>query len=298
MKTRLVPLVLAFALLAAACGGGDDAPGGSGDDNAGQKDSFNQPFTDAEAYPVFASSELTVGENRLLIGLLNQEDAPIASEKIDVGLTFFDLSKSEPTPEFSTDTEFARIDEFRGLYVSYVEFESAGEWGAEVDIEGDGYDETLRASLTVSEKGTTPAIGESVPDSDTPTIDEVDELSEITTDQTPVRRFYTTSVAEAVRQNEPFVVAFATPKFCTSQTCGPILEEVQEVADDFPKVTFIHVEPYDLDKTPDLVPIDVVQEWGLPSEPWVFVVDSNGKLVAKYDVVLSQRELRRALKNL
>ncbi|MGH2748271.1 MAG: thioredoxin family protein [Actinomycetota bacterium] len=298
MKSRLVPVILAFALLAAACGGDDDAPGGSGDDNAGQKDSFNQPFTDAAAYPVFASSELTVGENRLLIGLLNQEDAPIASEKIDVGLTFFDLSKSEPTPEFSTESEFARIDEFRGLYVSYVEFDSAGEWGAEVDIEGDGYDETLRASLTVSKKGTTPAIGEPVPASDTPTIDDVDELSEITTDQTPVRRFYTTSVAEAVRQNKPFVVAFATPKFCTSQTCGPILEEVQEVADEFPKVTFIHVEPYDLDKTPDLVPIDVVHEWGLPSEPWVFVVDSDGKLVAKYDVVLSQRELTGALKKL
>lgn len=297
MRGRLLPAIVAFGLLAAACGGGDDASGGS-DDTAGENEAFNQAFTDAEAYPVFASSELTVGENRLLVGLLNQEDAPIASEKIDVGLTFFDLGEDDSEPEFSTDTEFVRIDEFRGLYVAHVEFGSAGEWGAEVDIEGDGYDETLRASLTVREEGTTPAIGEKVPATDTPTIDDVADLSEITTDRTPIRRFYTTSIAEALKQNEPFLVAFATPKFCTSQTCGPILENVQEVAGEFPKVTFIHVEPYDLDKTPDLVPIDAVQEWGLPSEPWVFLVDSKGRLVAKYEGALGPDELRSGLKKL
>lgn len=291
-------MIIALGLLAAACGGGDDAPGGSADDNGSQKDSFNQPFTDAEAYPVFASSELTVGENRLLVGLLNQEDAPIASEKIDVGLTFFDLAEANPVLEFSTDTDFVRIDEFRGLYVSQVEFDTAGEWGAEVDIEGDGYDETLRASLTVKKQSSTPGIGEPVPATKTPTVDDVDALSEITTDRTPIRSFYTTSVAEALRKNEPFLVAFATPKFCTSQTCGPILENVQEVADEFPKVTFIHVEPYDLDKTPDLVPIEAVQEWGLPSEPWVFLVDSKGKLAAKYEGALGPDELRSGLKQL
>lgn len=298
MKSRLASVILAFGLLAAACGGGDDAPGGSPDDGTADENSFNQPFADAEAYPIFASSELVVGENRLLVGLLNQEDAPIASEKIDVGLTLFDLGEDDSKPEFSADTEFVRIDEFRGLYVAHVEFDAAGEWGAEVDIEGDGYDETLRASLTVRKEGTTPGIGEKVPASDTLTIDDVEELSEITTDRTPMRRFYTTSIAEAVRQNEPFLVAFATPKFCTSQTCGPILENVQEVADEFPKVTFIHVEPYDLDKTPELVPIQIVQDWGLPSEPWVFLVDSKGKLVAKYEGALGPDELRAGLKKL
>jgi hypothetical protein len=290
-------MILAFGLLAAACGGGDGAPGDSSGGN-GDDGSFDQSFAGAEAYPIFASSELAVGENRLLVGLLNQEDAPIASEKIDVGLTFFDLSKSDGAPEFSADTEFVRIDEFRGLYVSQVEFASAGEWGAEVDIEGDGYDETLRASLTVKEEGTTPGIGEKVPATETTTIDDVDELSEITTDRTPIRSFYTTSVAEALRKNEPFLVAFATPKFCTSQTCGPILENVQEVADEFPRVTFIHVEPYHLDQTPDLVPIEAVQEWGLPSEPWVFLVDSKGRLTAKYEGALGPDELRSGLEKL
>ncbi|HEX2296553.1 MAG TPA: hypothetical protein VHN37_14760, partial [Actinomycetota bacterium] len=81
------------ALLATSCGGGggDDAaetsaPGGAS--------SFDQPFTDAEAYPVFASSEIVEGENRFLIGLLNDEDAPISSPDIAMHVAFYDLAES------------------------------------------------------------------------------------------------------------------------------------------------------------------------------------------------------------
>jgi hypothetical protein len=78
-----------------------------------------------------------------------------------------------------------------------------------------------------------------------------------------------------------------------------MLDIVKNVSGAFPDVTFIHVEPYDLDKTPEeLVPVDAALDWGLPSEPWVFVIDGKGLVAAKYEGVLSTKELRNALSSL
>ncbi|MGH2695186.1 MAG: hypothetical protein ACRDJJ_10300 [Actinomycetota bacterium] len=295
MRLRLIAGSILVAFTAAACGGGGDGPA-----DTGASDRFGQPLADAEAYPVFASPEIVVGENRLLVGLLNQDDAPIGSPKIEVHMSFFDLSRSEEEPVTEADLRFVPIDRFRGVYVADVTFESAGRWGAEATIQGDGYDEVVRTKLPpILEETTTPQIGERVPSVDTPTADDVAKLSEISTDRDPSPRFYEQSIAEAVRAGDPFVVIFATPKFCQSATCGPMLKIVQKVAPQFPNLTFIHVEPYDLDKVPDqLAPVPSALKWGLPSEPWTFVVGEGARLEAKYAVVLSPEELRSSLEAL
>ena len=107
------------------------------------------------------------------------------------------------------------------------------------------------------------------------------------------------SVADALKKGEPFVLAFATPEFCQSQTCGPTLDIVKSVVKDFPKVTTIHVEPYELPaEPPNFAPVKSAQEWGLPSEPWVFVVDDKGKVAAKYEGAIAPEELNAQLKKL
>ena len=294
MRGRIIAASIVVLFVAAACGGGGD---GSGDAGAG--DRFGQPLSDAEAYPVFASPEIVVGKNRLLIGLLNQDDAPIGSREIEVRMRFFDLARSETEPASESDLRFVPIDRFRGVYVSNVAFDSPGKWGAETTIDGDGYDEVVRTSFEVLRKPTTPRLGEVVPAVDTPTAGEVDRLSEISTDKDPSPRFYQRSIAEAVRAGDPFVVIFATPKFCQTATCGPMLDIVRRVAPEFPNLTFIHVEPYDLDKVPQqLAPVPSALKWGLPSEPWTFVVGEGARLKAKFAVVLSPEELRSKLQSL
>jgi hypothetical protein len=297
MRRRIIGASIIVLFFAAACGGGGDGPGDESAESAG--DRFGQPLSDAEAYPVFASPEIVVGKNRLLIGLLNQDDAPIGSREIAVRMRFFDLARSETEPVSESELRFVPIDRFRGIYVSNVAFDSAGKWGAETTINGDGYDEVVRTKFEVMREPTTPQLGEVVPAVDTPTAGDVDRLSEISTDKHPSPRFYQQSIAEAVRAGDPFVVVFATPKFCQTATCGPMLDIVRRVAPEFPNLTFIHVEPYDLDKVPDeLAPVPSVLEWGLPSEPWTFVVGEGGRLKAKYAVVLSPVELRSTLRNL
>ena len=53
--------------------------------------------------------------------------------------------------------------------------------------------------------------------------------------------------ASAVAARKPFVVVFATPKFCKTAQCGPTLDRVKPIAAAHPDVTFINVEPYQLE---------------------------------------------------
>ena len=298
-RALLAPLALSVVVLA-ACGGGEngqDEPAG-GEGGSSGAESFNQPFTDASFYPVIASSEIVVGENRFLVGLLDDKDAPVANPKIDMHISFFDLGESAETPVSETDMRFIWTQKpYQGIYVGDAEFDSTGKWGAEVTISGDGADEKLRAGFQVEQRATTPTIGDPAPSIDTPTAADVDgRLSKISTDPKPNPDFYKLSVADAIAAERPFVVTFATPKFCASQTCGPTLQIVKQVARDFPQVNFLHVEPYELPaKVTDLEPVKSVTKWGLPTEPWVFVVDGRGRVAAKFEGAVSVPELSRAL---
>lgn len=288
-------MVCVVAFVGAACGG----DGGTPEPAASEGSRFGGAFADAKAYPVFASSEVVVGENRFLVGLLDDNDAPIGSAGIAMHIEFYDLEESETEPVFGRDMEFIEtIPGERGLYKTTAVFESAGRWGAEVSVEGTGLDETVNAAFDVAESGTTPAIGDPAPPSDSLTSDDADELSEITTDPDPDPDFYELSIADALKQPKPFVVVFSTPRFCTSQVCGPTLDIVESVAKRFRAVRFIHVEVYkNLDDPANLVTVKAVREWGLPSEPWVFVVGADGRVAAKYEGTVTAAELSATLED-
>ena len=286
----------AVALLAAvACG---TTQQGTGSEPAAS--AFQTPYLDDEVYPVFVSSEVTVGRNRFLVGLLDDQDAPIGSPGIDMRVEFFDLDRSTSDPVTATDMRWIWTDRpYSGLYAGQVSFDRPGAWGAEVRVSGEGLDATVRGSFEVREEGSTPALGETVPASETPTASEPREIARISTDENPDPRFYRTSVADALRAGEPFVVVFATPKFCASRACGPVLDTVKRVAQRTSGVTFIHVEPYELPADPSrLEPVEAALDWGLPSEPWVFVVDRDGRLAAEFEGALSSGELEAALRRL
>lgn len=293
---RKIALLVAMSLLFAACGGN----GGSEASDDSSPASFDAPFSGVKAYPVFASSEIVVGENRFLVGILNEDDAPIGSKEIEVSLEFYEMATSESDPVFSAETEFLEtVPGERGLYLALVTFPRAGKWGAEVKITGEGLDESVKAGFTVRKSGTTPAVGSPAPRSNTPTAESSKEISKISTDNDPDPRFYELSVKEAVTSGRPSVIVFATPKFCTSQVCAPTLDNVKSISGDFPKVNFLHVEVYsNLDDPSDLEVVPSVKEWGLPNEPWVFVVDGNGKIAAKYEGTVTADELAALLERL
>lgn len=259
--------------------------------------------------PILVSSEIVAGPNRYLFSLTDRSNSLIAAPDVAVSLEFFDVDTDPDTVAFTEDSRFIwAIENQRGLYAADVTFPRAGRWGTRFTATfPDGKTETVRADYDVAESGTTPAIGAPAVSVDTPTVVDVEggDLARLSSDSDPDPRFYQTSVADAIASNTPFVLVFATPAFCRTAACGPMLAHVKAVSADYPALTFIHVEPYKmtftdghlqpvLDATSNLQTAPWSDAWGLPSEPWVFVVDANGNVTAKFEGVVSQDELRNA----
>jgi len=146
-------------------------------------------------------------------------------------------------------------------------------------------------TVVVKERTAAPDIGEVAPRSQTPTLATA-TLDELSTSRVPDLELYRSSVADALADRAPFVVVFATPKYCTSRTCGPVVDVVGTVRRDHAGsgIRFIHVEIYE-DNDPTKGENRWVQEWKLPSEPWVFLVGADGKVRDRLEGTVSVREL-------
>jgi hypothetical protein len=153
-------------------------------------------------------------------------------------------------------------------------------------------------NIIVQKRSYSPAVGAKAIASRTPTLATTHgKLAPLTTATHPDRALYTTSVASALARHEPFVLAFATPKFCSSRTCGPVVDVLSYVRKHSPAegTRFLHVEVFK-DNDPAKGYNRWMKDWGLQSEPWVFVVGRDGRITAKFEGSVSVRELTAALR--
>ena len=180
------------------------------------------------------------------------------------------------------------------LYVAEVATPKPGRYWVVVDLAGESIQGV--GSLEVKEKSASPPVGSRAPPSETPTLADA-PVAKLTTASPPDRELLRHSIADSIRARKPFVVVFATPKFCESRTCGPAVEVVDDVRKRFSSwdIRFIHVEIYE-GNDPSAGPNRWVREWNLPSEPWVFVVDAKGIIRAKFEGAVSEEELVRAVR--
>jgi len=76
--------------------------------------------------------------------------------------------------------------------------------------------------------------------------------------------------------------------------CGPVVDIVRALLPAYGKrVAFTHQEIWQ-DFTTKIV-FPTVAEWRLQSEPWIFVVDGQGIIRAKFEGLVTQQELEAAL---
>lgn len=311
-RRRAWAAVAAIGLVLVACSG----PGASIEQSqAGQYPGWPGSGTvvaDSDFVPVLVSGEVGTGHTRILIALQDGEGRSVAAADLTVDQRFYDLAASTETPVTETTGTFRwLIPDSKAIYTSYADFARAGDWGVEViGHEAGKPDRSARMIFSVREKTATPAIGADAPASDTLTATDPAAIPAISTDQDPDPRLYALSVKDAIAAGKPFVLVFATPLFCTSGTCGPALDLVKEVMPGYiDRVNFIHVEPYllqvtdgvtqpKLDVTGHPQPVRAVVEWGLPSEPYVFVVDADGKVAARFEGMAYPDELSAALEPL
>jgi hypothetical protein len=178
------------------------------------------------------------------------------------------------------------------LYVTRLRLEKPGKYWVLAEPVGGRPIQAL-GNVVVKPRAASPAVGARAPRSKTPTLRTEPDISKLTTSDPPDTELLRHSVAESVAARMPFVVVFATPQFCTSRTCGPVVDVVDHVRREFAggAVRFIHVEVY-RDNDPARGVNRWMREWRLPSEPWVFLVGRDGRIKAKFEGSVSIRELR------
>lgn len=319
---RLFALALVAALAISACsgaGGGSAAPSGSAAacatspaPDAAATEAWSPTAQDPSVFPqiINPAGTITCGATRLMFSFLDDANTPVAAPDRTVELALYDLGADPEAAVQTIEATFVwAIEDAVGVYIANADFPTAGTWGAEFRTATPETPlETIRVQFDVQPEGLGIGVGDAAPASDTPTLADVDgDVSRISTDPEPVEAFYETSVAEALAAKEPFVLAFATPKFCVSAQCGPTLDRLKPIAAAHPDVTVINVEPYELEYVdgglqavltgdpPNLTPAASATEWGLAAEPWIFVVDRNGTVTASLMLIFDDAELEAAI---
>lgn len=98
----------------------------------------------------------------------------------------------------------------------------------------------------------------------------------------------------------PALVVFASPDWCPSRSCQPMIDQAASAASDS-GVHFTHVEVFAdpaVETEDELTLASVVDVWGLPSQPWLYAIDAGGVVVALFEGAVSATELQGALESI
>jgi hypothetical protein len=308
-------VLAAIAVLAATCARGPEAVDGGSTPSRGG------------LIAQVASYELVAGEdNRLIVGLLTHENRLVVGGEVEFGFSFLgDEETSVPEPAGEATAGFLPLPgqegttfpgrptivspaEARGVYrAEAVTFDSPGFYEVEVRADlGNGDVRTATAAFQVVVEPAYPAPGDHAPrtenlilGSDAPE-EAIDSRAGVE-GEIPDRELHRITIADALRRGRPALVVFSTPVYCVSQFCGPVTEMVAGLARDYRGTAeFIHVEIWR--NFQEQVVNRGAAEWllrkGDLTEPWVFLIGPDGRILARWDNVATREEIEPWLERL
>lgn len=248
---------------------------------------------------ILTSADFAVGEPRVSFAVFDGEAAAsgvtgIRLSAVELGE---DLSATDMAPSWSGEAT-GYTDYEVPYWVFYPQLERPGYWGMIAEIDrADG--STTRADFVVQvqPESKSPAVGEAAPASANRTLATEPDITLLSSAADPDPAFHQLTVADALTTGRPTVVGFLTPAFCQTKWCAPVLDSLKAArAATGEDVNYIHIEVYD--DFQKLTVVDEMAEWGLDTEPWVFVLDGAGNVVARFSGPLSPAELLASLQPL
>jgi hypothetical protein len=208
------------------------------------------------------------------------------------------IESLQTQPAFRAQTTTSDPDAATVVYSTQIDFPSEGEWRIAALIRDDGeLSATLLPSADIGAFARVPRVGEEAPIIHTPTAEDAGgDVSQVTT-RIPPDTQNEVDYADVVG-GEPVVLLFATPQFCQSRVCGPVVDVAEQVKQLYgDEVAFIHMEIYeDNDPGEDVRP--QVDAFHLPSEPWLFAIDRDGRIEAEIEGAFGVEELTRVVEGL
>lgn len=319
---RFAALLISLAAVAAAgfafaaCGGSSDEPAAkaaptAADFPSARGKTIEQVLTDqtpADLVVAPAGSVFEVGKNRYPFGVFEVDRTEVDDAEVALYFAKSPTSKVQgPLPakvvSLSTRPAYrsqgaAGPGEATSFYVTDVRFSQPGPWHAIALIRKDGgYGATRVPSPNVGSQPRVIKPGQKAPDIKTPTAEEVGgDLSKIDTRQPP-SSMHDVSL-DQVLGKKPVVLVFATPALCQSRVCGPTVDVAEQVkAEVGDGVAFIHNEVYN-ENDPNKGIRSQLIDFGLQSEPWIFLIGKDGKVRQRFEGPVGVDELRAAVENL
>jgi hypothetical protein len=274
---------LGLGAVAWACGGGKAKPKAAPHLNI-------QPVT----------VELALGDKRMAFALLTDAQKPY--DKVEsVRATL----KPPGGPSRGVDAKLVSIRfgggeahqdegaEVHDIFVFSTAFDAVGVWTMDVAVEG----QRLSLPMQVLDKSSTLMVGGKALPSLSPTTSDARGVNPICT-RTPPCSMHDRTIADALGMGKPTVIVFATPKFCTSRTCGPLVDIIEDVkAKTGDKASFVHVEIWKDDQSvgKEGSQAPVTTEWNLPADPFVFFVGADGVIKDRWSGAAGGSEVQAAV---
>ncbi len=302
-----------LAILAAACSSGEAEPQETGAPTEAAAGSVAEPRPDRRPLiegpvsvdglmAILGTADLAVGEQRVGF-VLAAPTGLIRAPAVTVTSLFFPQGSPEAEERQRALALFRPWPlGTRGLYTTTLSFDQPGRWGLDISVvDPDGPALKAQIFYDVAETPSTPAVGSAGIRSHSKTIRDVDTLTQLTTGSLQDPDLYQTTLAEAIDSGLPTVVVMASPAFCTNAVCGPQVDVLQALKNEYQgRANFIHVDFYD---NPEEIQGDLdrarlsptVIEWGLPSNEWSFVLDRQGVISARFEAFATLDELRQAI---
>jgi len=316
LRTR-IGAALALAIALAACGS---------DDVSGLAGPVSPTGVTLAIAP--ANFDLSVGEDRrLLLAVFTDARERVAGGTVEVRLAHLgDEPGGEATPGPPRTASFLPIpgldlpapdpgpavvasNALTGVYRLDVDLDAPGFWGVSVTAElvGVGTVEG-RTVFRVLEESEVIDVGDTAPPTPNIVREDVDagRASPQSLDsrlRDPAERdraavLHTTRVDASLAAGRPVLIAISTPVYCVSLVCGPLTEYLVDVAGRFgDRADFVHIEVYEDGEARRLNPAAAtwIQTESGGNEPWVFLVDGTGTVIARWDNVIDPVELEAGL---
>lgn len=310
---------LSFATLAlSACGGGEEDPsvedvGAAAPPAADFPQAKDKTLEDliAETTP---TNEIVVapagqvyepGTNRFGFGVFTVEQEQITDAEVAIyaapgakgdatGPFPASIESLETDAAFEARTTADDPDSAKAVYVTDVEMGKPGEWRLLALIkQGDELLAARLPSVIVDGYSKIPDIGEAAPRIHTPTVAEVGDVGEIDT-RNPHDTMHDVDAAETIGK-KPTVLLFATPALCASRVCGPVVDIAEQVNSELgDEAAFVHMEVFE-ENNPNEGVRSQLKSYGLETEPWLFVIDAEGKVSTRIEGAFSAEELTGAV---
>lgn len=239
-----------------------------------------------------ATSQYVTGDNRIAFGLVNEGGEFIyGPAAVYVGRSpqaraegpFLAPADSLVTePAFRSKQAALEGDSIASIYAAEVELPRPGTYAVLVltEIEGELFGAT--GQIEASRNDPIPAMGDPAPPIETDTLAEAGGQIETIETRDPPDDMHETDFADIVGER-PIALLFATPQLCQSRVCGPVTDIALQLKRDYgDEVEFIHQEVY-VDNDPNKGLREPLQAFNLPTEPWLFTFDADGRVAARLE---------------